>query len=134
MSAEAPAQEDPVYVVYDGECPFCTQYVKVLRLREAVGQVVLVNAREPHPILAEVKTRGMDLDEGMAAKIAGRWYHGADCVHVLAMLTSPSGVLNRLNGTIFRSPSLTNLLYPVLRTCRNITLCLLGRSKLHNLG
>ena len=58
---------EPIYVVYDGECPFCTAYVKLLRLREAAGKVELVNAREAdHPIVLKVRDRGIVLDEEMA--------------------------------------------------------------------
>lgn len=125
--------KEPLYVVYDGECPFCARYVSVLRLRDAVGTVELVNAREDHPILTEVKALNLDLDEGMAAKIEGKWYHGADCVHALAMLTSPSNFINRLNARIFRSPELTRTLYPFMKACRNTALFVLGRGQLHNL-
>jgi predicted DCC family thiol-disulfide oxidoreductase YuxK len=124
---------EPVYIVYDGECPFCSRYVKVIRLRDAIGPIALVNAREEHPILQEVRDLGMDLDQGMATKISGRWYFGSECVHILAMLTSSSGFFNRLNAKVFKSPAFTKLIYPVLRTGRNTTLRLLGRSKLRNL-
>ncbi|MFT5932039.1 MAG: putative DCC family thiol-disulfide oxidoreductase YuxK, partial [Hyphomonas sp.] len=41
---------DPgTFIVYDGDCPFCSEYVKLLRLRDAIGPVSLVNAREDHP-------------------------------------------------------------------------------------
>jgi predicted DCC family thiol-disulfide oxidoreductase YuxK len=40
------------WIVYDGECPFCTQYVKLMRLRETVGIVKPLNAREDHPSFA----------------------------------------------------------------------------------
>ena len=33
-------------IVYDGDCPFCSRYVKLVRLREALGSVDLVNARD----------------------------------------------------------------------------------------
>ena len=39
------------WIVYDGECPFCTQYVKLMRLRETVGIVKPLNAREDHPVV-----------------------------------------------------------------------------------
>ncbi|CAN0407117.1 unnamed protein product, partial [Scytosiphon promiscuus] len=32
-------------IVYDGECPFCSQYVKMLRIHESVGTVRLIDAR-----------------------------------------------------------------------------------------
>ncbi len=71
------------------------------------------------------------MDEGMAALVGGRWYHGADCLNVLALASSRSGAANRIAGAVFSSPRRARLLYPALRAGRNATLALLGRSKIH---
>ena len=118
-----------VTVVYDGECPFCSRYVAMLRLREAFGVVSLVNARSDEPAAREARAL-FDLDEGMAARIGGRWYHGAECMNILALASGPSSVLNRMTASIFASPRRAAFLYPFLRTGRNAILVLLGRSKI----
>lgn len=120
MSAE-------VLVVYDGECPFCANYVKLYRLRQLVGQVTLVDARGDHPVLAELRALGLDLDEGMAVRWQGRFYYGAAALHVLALLGSESGVFNRLNRWLFSRPRLGRQLYPWMVSGRKLTLRLLGR-------
>jgi predicted DCC family thiol-disulfide oxidoreductase YuxK len=125
----ATSEADAV-VVYDGECPFCSRYVGLVRLRDAVGRVRLVNAREPDPLVDELKREGFDLDEGMVLVMGGRRYHGADCINMLAMLSTPVGAFNRLNAALFRSPTASRLLYPVLRAGRNLVLRLLGRTKI----
>ena len=114
-------------IVYDGECPFCSRYVAMIRLREAVGDVELVDARTEHPAVDLVKSRGHDLNQGMALIDGSTIYYGEDCIHRLALLTTPSGVFNRVNAAIFRSETASRLLYPILRTGRNATLALLGR-------
>ncbi|UIY31430.1 DUF393 domain-containing protein (plasmid) [Neorhizobium galegae] len=53
-------------IIYDGECPFCSQYVKLLKLRDAVGKVELVNARDKHPAVDIVRSAGVVLDNTMA--------------------------------------------------------------------
>jgi len=118
-------------IVYDGECPFCSRYVELVRLREAIGPVTLINARSGGALVDEVRAAGFDLDGGMVLKLDGRLYHGADCIHMLAMLSTPSGWFNRLNAAVFRSSGVSKLLYPVLRAGRNTVLRLLGRSKLN---
>lgn len=118
-------------IVYDGECPFCSRYVELVRLREAIGPVKLINARSGGALVDEVRAAGFDLDDGMVLKLDGRLYHGADCIHMLAMLSTPSGWFNRLNAAVFRSSGVSKLLYPVLRAGRNTVLRLLGRSKLN---
>jgi predicted DCC family thiol-disulfide oxidoreductase YuxK len=122
--------EPRAWVVYDGQCPFCSRYVQLLRLRASVGQVRLIDARGGGPIVEELRRSGVDLDEGMVLKLDGRIYHGHDCIHVLALLSTPSGLFNRINAAAFRSPRTARLLYPVLRAGRNGVLRLLGRSKL----
>lgn len=118
----------PIWIVYDGDCPFCSAYVRLVRLREAVGTVHLIDARDSDdPVVAEVKAKGIDLDQGMAMKIGDRILHGDAVLHRIALMSGPSGTLNRLQAWIFRSPTRSRLLYPPLRAGRNATLRLLGR-------
>lgn len=121
-----------LWVVYDGECPFCSSYIRLYRLRDVAGKVHLVDAREPHPILEELRARGLDLDEGMVVKAAGRLYHGAEAMQILAMLSTGSGLFHRVNRAIFRHPGLARALYPWLVRGRLLTLRLLGRRTLHS--
>jgi predicted DCC family thiol-disulfide oxidoreductase YuxK len=123
--------EEDLVLVYDGECPVCSSYVRYVRLKETVGQVRLVNARDGGPWVARVRSAGMDLDEGMVLLYGGRLYHGPDCIHMLALLSSQSGLFNRINSVIFRSARLSSLLYPAMRCGRNLLLRLLGRKPLH---
>ena len=133
MTQQPPRDADDapgIVVVYDGDCPFCSQYVRMTRLRDSVGAVALINAREPHPAVQQVVDAGFDLDEGMAAIYRGEIYHGHACLVLMAALTSPSGAFNRLNALSFRHKGVARVLYPWLRAGRNVTLRLLGRRKL----
>jgi predicted DCC family thiol-disulfide oxidoreductase YuxK len=121
--------EPEAWVVYDGQCPFCSRYVALLRLRDTLGRVELVNAREGGPIVDEIIAAGLDLDEGMALKMNGHLYHGDECIHRLALLSTPSTTFNRVNRAVFRSKTMSRVLYPVLRSGRNAILRLLGRPK-----
>jgi predicted DCC family thiol-disulfide oxidoreductase YuxK len=117
-------------IAYDGECPFCSAYVRVLRLRESIGKVELINARSDHPFIRDVRDRGFDLDEGFVARMGGRYYHGAECLHLLSMLSSPYGFWNRLMAFFFRHEWLARFMYPVLRAGRNTALFMLGKSRI----
>lgn len=118
------------WLLYDGDCPFCSAYVSYVRLRETAGPMPLLNARSHPERVEEVRRRGLDLDTGMVLKLDERYYHGADCIHALALLTTPSGFFNRLNRIVFRSRTLSRVLYPVMRAGRNLTLRVLGRRQL----
>jgi predicted DCC family thiol-disulfide oxidoreductase YuxK len=118
------------FLVYDGQCPFCSRYIALLRLRKSLGPVELIDARSGHPVAFDLMARGYDLDDGMVLVDADNIYHGKDCINRLALMTTPIGLFNRINAAIFRSRQLSALLYPVLRTGRNVTLRLLGRRRI----
>lgn len=126
--------DQTTYVVYDGECPFCSRYVKMMRLREALGPIELIDARTSHPVVTMLNERKIDLDEGMALVQGDRISHGDECIHRLALMTTPSGAFNRINARIFRSAAASRILYPFLRSGRNLALKLLGRKKLSERG
>lgn len=126
-----PATPEPgLTVVYDGECPFCVAYVRMTRLRAAAGRVELVNARTPHPVVDEARAAGLDLDVGMVVKAGGQLYHGDAAMTLLAGLTTPSGLFNRVTAWAFRNPARARLIYPPMVAGRNLTLRILGRRKL----
>ncbi|MBR2655368.1 MAG: DUF393 domain-containing protein [Loktanella sp.] len=117
-----------ISIYYDGECPFCTKYVTILRLREAVGPVTLVDLRADHAARDRFAADGFDVDKGMIVETSGRVLHGAEAMNVLSMMSTSSGVLNALAAMIFRNRLLAMIFYPFLRAGRNTTLFLLGRS------
>ena len=127
-------REPGVAIVYDGACPFCAAYVRMVRMREAAGEVRLVDAREGGVLVEDALARGYDLDQGMAMRMGGRWYHGDEVMNMVAMMSSGSGPLNRLHAWIFASPSRARLLYPGLRAGRNLALRLLGHRSLADAG
>lgn len=120
----------PAWLIYDGDCPFCSTYVKYVRLVSSIGPLELVNAREGGAMTEEILKQNLNLDAGMVLKLGNRFYHGADCINVLACLTTSSGLFNRINAMLFRSQRLSKILYPLLRIGRNCTLRILGRRKL----
>lgn len=122
--------EPDLVLVYDGECPVCSSYARYVRLKESAGGLALVNARDGGVWVERVRRAGLDLDEGMVLMYGGRFYHGADCIHMLALLSTRSGWFNRVNSAVFRSSRLSVVLYPMLRFGRNLLLRLLGRKRL----
>lgn len=120
-----------ISIYYDGDCPFCTRYVRYVRLQEAAGEVVLVDVRQDSASLERLTQAGHSLDQGMVVEVDGRAMAGAEAMHALALMTSPSGFFNRLTYHLFAHRYLALLLYPVLRMGRNLFLLLDGRSPLH---
>jgi predicted DCC family thiol-disulfide oxidoreductase YuxK len=123
-----------ILLVYDWECPACDIYCRSVRVPRSVGMLRLVNARESTAVMAEITEGGLDIDQGMVVKMGGQLYYGSDAIHTLALLSSRSDLFNKLSHYVFRSNTLSRIVYPGLRTCRNVLLKAMGKTKINNLG
>jgi hypothetical protein len=128
------AAGEPIFLVYDKQCPVCDLYCSLARIRADVGDLKLVDARDGGPLMSEITAAGLDIDEGMVLKVGTRLYYGADAIHVLSLMSTRAGVFNRIAYCSFRSPAGARILYPILRAMRNLLLKLLARTKINNLG
>ncbi len=123
-----------ILLVYDKECPACHAYCQVVRIRESVGELRIVDAREDTEVMREITGAGLDIDQGMVLKMGDQLYYGADAIHALALIGSRSGIFNRFNYWMFRSRRVSKVLYPLLRFLRNLLLKLLGKTRINNLN
>ena len=124
---------DAIVLVYDWECPACDTYCRLIRTSGSAGTLNLVNARESSAVVDEITHAGLDLDQGMVVKMDGQLYYGANAIHILALVSSRSDLFNKLSYYAFRSHTLSRIFYPSLRTCRNLLLKFMGRTKVNNL-
>ena len=122
--------EGEVVIVYDGECPICSNYVQFIKIKENVGEVSLINAREDLTFADELSRQGISMDEGMAVMYKSNWYHGYMAMYILATLSKDITPLQKLHNMIFTYKGLALILYPILRFGRNVSLFLLGRKKI----
>jgi predicted DCC family thiol-disulfide oxidoreductase YuxK len=116
------------YLLYDGECPLCSRYVRMTRLQKTLPGFSLLDARNYSDLVAEHRSRGSDVNDGMILYVDGATYHGADALNRIALLSTPSTILNRLNAVAFRSKTVSRVVYPTLVLGRNTLLKLLGKS------
>lgn len=124
-----------IYFIYDGECPLCFYAAQALRVKQSVGTLHLINARDPVNVswVNQVNEAELDLDEGMAIFYAERFYHGKDALHLMGLLATDSGWFNKVNAFLFRSKRIANLCYPLMRFVRNALIKAKGISKIDNL-
>ena len=125
---------EEILLVYDKECPACNNYCQVVRIREAVGNLRIINARDDSDVMKEITEQGLDIDQGIVLKMGGQLYYGADAIHALALISTRSGIFNRLNYWLFKSKYISRVFYPILRFFRNLLLKILGKTKINNLG
>lgn len=124
-----PLGKEEITIIYDGICPVCNAYVRYTRLQNSLS-IVLVDARQKVEVLSELKLRGLDLEEGMVVIFGGRYFHGADAMHLLASLTTRSGIVNQISYALFSNPKYSAIFYPILKQARSILLWLLRRPPL----
>lgn len=113
-------------IYYDGDCPFCSAYMKMLNLRAAVGRVELIDARSGDPRLRDITAAGFDLDEGIVLRHGTRLIHGAEAMQLLSVLSEGRGFMRWL----MRAPRRAAFVYPFMRMGRRLTLWLMGRKGL----
>lgn len=124
-----------VYFVYDGDCPICQTAARGLKIRKAVGNLHLIDARanKDNPVVKEVNEKGLNLDEGMVIKFNDVCYHGADALQIMALLGTNQGRFNRMNYLLFRSSVFAKICYPSMRGARNLAIRIKGVGKINNL-
>jgi len=122
-----------LFLIYDKQCPLCDNYCQMVRIRESIGSLELIDARKDSAHLKQITNQGLDIDQGMVLIMNGQLYYGSKAVHVLALVGSRSGLFNRINYWVFSSEMAASALYPVLRFGRNLLLKLLGKTKINNL-
>ncbi len=126
--ADLPSAGEAV-LVYDGDCPFCRRYATMIRLRDDY-RMTLINARENHPLVEEIRAMEVKLDKGMVLKIHGRYYHGDRCLHILALMGDDQGIFSQVTRFLFGHPALAAIFYPALALGRQLTLSILRRQPL----
>lgn len=126
---------DGVWFVYDGDCPICEHAAKALRIKQSLGDLHLLDARNatPSPLLAAINENKLDLDEGMVIYHNGSFYHGRTALRFMSVYGAPKGVFNHINRLLFQFEPMAKVLYPVMRAGRNLLLKLRGKSKIQNL-
>lgn len=127
QSLKSFAKTHPFVIVYNGECPFCSAYVRFLRLKRSAGDVELIDAREEPQIVQAVRDAGYEINDGMMVLDRGQVFYGENAMHVLALMSTPAGIFNRATAWVFARPKLARLVYPVFKLGRRIALALLRK-------
>jgi predicted DCC family thiol-disulfide oxidoreductase YuxK len=115
-------------IFYDGDCIYCKKYAELVRLRESLGMVKLVNLRDDPEAVKILRGAGFEPNEGMAFVTGEALHWGSDAVLALALLSRSTGVVNSVQKTIFRNKFMSKTIYPVLKLGRSVTLRLRGKT------
>ena len=112
-----------VTIVYDGACPFCSDYVAYQDLKARAETVELVDARKDPQALARYAIDAADLEDGMVVIVDGVAHRGAEAVHALSIRSkAPRNWWVSAVAFASRSALVSRLLYPFLKVGRRIAL------------
>jgi predicted DCC family thiol-disulfide oxidoreductase YuxK len=119
------------YLLYDGECPVCSAYVAMARLRQLYPGLKVVDARSEPDLVAELRGKGYEINEGMVLRLDGAIHFGADATRMIAVLgrASPSRWRRTALGVIGTAPW-SRRLYPWLSRGRRALLRVLRRGRI----
>ena len=123
---DASAQDD--FLLYDGECPFCSFYARKSGFRTQSGKrLTLIDANRAPERLAELRGQGCEVGEGMVLVLDGRRYQGADAMTALEAMTSSTGWFGSLSKWFASNPKRVRVFYPWLRKLRGVARWVKGR-------
>lgn len=118
------------YLLFDGDCPFCSRYLKYIRARTAFKGLELRDARLYPELVEEWHEKGYHLNNGMLLVLGDQVYFADDAIHALALASTRLGLLNRLNSVMMAHGYVARLSYPLLRVGRRVALRVLRRPPL----
>jgi predicted DCC family thiol-disulfide oxidoreductase YuxK len=121
---------DIPFLIYDGECPFCTSYAKFASLSRAFPGLELISAREQRKEVAEAWLAGIDLNRDMVLRVEGKWYAGEQAIQRLAESAHNNQFRNMVLRKLFRPNRYGRGLYEVLVKLRLMYLRLSNRTPL----
>jgi predicted DCC family thiol-disulfide oxidoreductase YuxK len=113
-------------IYYDGECPFCTRYVFMLKLREVVGKVDLISLRSQDPRALKILSSGINVNKGFVIEYEDKLYFGGDAFYLINSLVTHDGKLGKIKNLIFSNKKISGFLYKTLTYLRYILLFFIG--------
>lgn len=113
-------------IYYDGDCYFCSNFVKLLALREAVGNVQLISLREETEDVRRILSSGLNVNTGFVVEHDDQVLHGSQAFHYLTTIAEPRNLLSQILFVIGEHPRVTRLLYPLMVLGRYLVLIAQG--------
>jgi predicted DCC family thiol-disulfide oxidoreductase YuxK len=131
MGTDSTAESKNIRIYYDGACPFCNSYVRLLRIRTSFS-VEVIDVREYPLVARQFAAEGMNLNTGMIVEIGSARYHGAAAIQFLALIDTPRNAFNWINYHLFRYKWVAKCLYPIMQCGRWIILAVTKRGSIRD--
>ena len=123
------------FLLYDGECPFCSFYARKSRFETQTGRTLkLIDAGQAPELVDKLRREGCDIEEGMILVLDGRNYQGAAAMTALEAMTSGGDWFNRLAKWFSSNPGRVRMLYPWFRRLRRAAFWMKGKNRTSRTG
>ena len=120
-----PFSKDPVFLLYDGECPFCTNAAQYLEIKKAYPTIKLISFRDTSEIKKLNLPSELNPNRGMVLLLNNRPpIQGVEAFIEINKTLGKQGLIHR----ILSHRILAKLVYPCLMWMRKIALYLKGSS------
>ena len=130
MSTEPIIDDGRNFLVYDGDCPVCANYVVWTAVRRARPDILLLDARREPELVAQLRAKGVEANDVMYAEIDGVGYAGAEVMARLSDFIPDDAFGRRALKRLTGRAALTRALYPSMVAARKLLLTLLGRGRI----
>ena len=116
-----------IKIIYDGECPFCKDFVKLQNLKKKGYDVSLISAREKnHPLIIELK-KNYNLDNGMVVILDQQILFGDEAATFLLGSYDGEKIRGKIYSAILKNKSFAKISYPILTFFRKLFLKIINK-------
>ena len=116
-----------IKIIYDGECPFCKDFVKLQDLKKKGYDLNLINARDKNnPLIIELK-KNYNLDEGMIVIKDQEILYGDEAAAFVLGSYDGKKIRGKIYSAILKNSSFAKISYPILTFLRKLFLKLINK-------
>lgn len=110
-----------VVIVYDTDCPFCSDFVAMVNIRKNGYEIELVSARNSsNKFVKDIRNKGLKLNDGMVVFLEDKILYGSEAAHFLATISASPGLIHNIYKLLLRNSSFARLIYPILVFLRKL--------------
>ncbi len=122
------SENNVVTIIYDGECPFCSDFVSLNRLRSFGYRVDIVNARDNDNPKIKILRNKYNLDDGMIVICSDKILYGVSAARFIAMSYSKKNTRAFFYWSLLINEKFAGISYDILVKLRKIFFKITGKS------
>ena len=116
---------DKIKIIYDGDCPFCNNFITVANLKKNLKNVVFLNARESIEAKEIISNCKLNIDKGMIVSISGKILFGERAATFI-VINGSGGIIFLIYKFLLSNEKVSKIIYPVLVFLRKTYFRIIG--------